>query len=254
MSEVLLYPRLQLRAARARLAEVVVASEPQLHAIAGVAHVDVVFPATGGRRTSNAELQSLRDRVLEIARNEGFPQPVRQEAAARFDVKAAIELSALPMAPGEAARDDVWAFMSLVLLPDVACWRFSDRNERRLLGGVRNVFQRMWWRAFVLRDPDSRDEWHLLRLPEDALVGLMERPGISSNPVVAVEIARTIESLAGSVAPGDREDAWRDAYKRVRQRIPIVNLDWLPSGELRSLLQGIAKDTADAFAEESITA
>jgi hypothetical protein len=225
----------------------------ELQGLAGVAHIDEVFPATGGKRVTTPILHNLRDRVLAVACAEGFPHEPKQEAAARFDVAAAIELSALPITSGEAARDDVWAFVTLVVLPDVACWRFPDRNERRLLGGVRNAFQRMWWRASVLRDPAQQDEWHLLRLPEDALVGLMERPGISSNPCVAVEIARAIERLAKTVPSSDREDAWRDAYKRIRQRFPILNFDWLPPGELHSLLEAITAETLYEFEEQEAT-
>jgi hypothetical protein len=228
-----------LRPARELLAALASVATPQLTGLAGLDHADAVFPATGGKRVVSPTLQSLRDRLLDIARAEGFPHEPRQEAAARFDVAAAIELSNLPMTTGEAGRDEVWTFITLVVLPDIACWRFPDRNERRLLGGVRNVFQRMWWRAYVLRDSSHKDEWHLLRLPEDALVGLMERPGISSNPAVAVEIGRMVEHLAARIASGDREDAWRDAYKRIRQRFPIVNFDWLPPRDLRALLNSI---------------
>jgi hypothetical protein len=248
MPDVLLYPRLSPRAARTLLVQLSQLTMPELQAVAGASHEDEVFPATGGTRATAPQLQALRERVVELAMSAGFPAEVGQDAAARFDVAVGAQLAALPMTPGEAARDDVWAFLTLVLLPDVACWRFPDRNERRLLGGVRNAFQRMWWRAFVLRDAEAQDPWHLLRLPEDALVGLMERPGISSNPRVALEIARTIEHLAGTVPSASREDAWRDAYKRIRQRIPIVNFDWFPPGELRALLQGIGNETRMKFA------
>jgi hypothetical protein len=206
-----------------------------------------VFPATGGTCLTEAPLQKVRAALLEAARSLGFPKAVKQDALVAFDAAAgSVLLKELPIVPGEGARDDVWSFLTLVLAPDLATWRFPDQNERRMLGGVRNTFQRLWWRAYLLHDPGKRDPWHLLRLPEDALVGLMERPGISSNPAVTKSIALGIEEIASRLPSASREDGWREAYKRIRQRFPLVNLDALSDQEVASQIGEICAAVIEA--------
>jgi hypothetical protein len=173
-------------------------------------------------------LHELRRSLVHDAHQLGFPGDARKGTVVSFDAKAArLLMEKLPIAPGEASRDDVWAFLTLVLLPDIATWRFSDQQSSRVLGGVRNAFQRLWWRAHVLHDAESKEPYALVELPEDALVGLMERPALSSNPKVALAVAKAVAKLANALPPSRREDAWRDLYKRVRQRLVLVNFDML---------------------------
>jgi hypothetical protein len=241
MVDVVLYPRLPRKAARERLLEVTQASMEKLGALASVSHRDAVFPATGGRRITEEVLLSIRESVVSCARDCGFPSASSKEMAASFDLQASSALASIPMCAGEGARDEVWSFMALVLLPDVACWRFPDRNERRLLGGVRNVFQRLWLRGQILAEPD------LIGLPEDALVGLMERPAISSNPVVARAIAKSVLRIARTIHGSVREDVWREAYKRIRQRAALVNFDALSDRELESQIRELEYKAIEKF-------
>jgi len=248
MADVFLFPRLPASAARARLSDVLGNSVAELSRQAATSHPEAVFAATGGRRIGEDLLKKLRAALVGAAHQLGFPNDTRQESIVAFDLAAGrVLLAELPIAPGEASRDEFWSFMSLVLAPDLATWRFSDQNERRLLGGVRNTFQRLWWRAYLLCEPQEPDPWRLLRLPEDALVGLMERPSISSNPTVTRSIARGIADIAANVNGSAREEAWRDAYKRVRQRFPLVNLDVLPPAEVASQIDSICRAVMAAF-------
>jgi uncharacterized protein DUF6339 len=241
MHEVFLFPRLSLRAARAHLQRIKGRSVADLSGIETPDSADVVYPATGGARVRAEVLQDIRGRLLESARGFGFPDS-RGGEPLKFDPEAAaILFQHVPICPGEASRDDVWSFMSICLLPDLTSWRFPDQNDRRFLGGVRNAFQRLWWRAAMLREDDAPDPWGLVRLPEDALVGLMERPGISSNRLVARAIASAVAKLAESLPSALREDAWRAAYKGIRQRIPLVNFDALSRGELATQLESLCQ-------------
>jgi hypothetical protein len=89
----------------------------------------------------------------------------------------------------------------------------------------------------MLQDTDHEaDPYWLLKLQEDALVGLMERPSLSSHPKVALVIAKGIHGLATKAVGSEREAAWRAAYKRIRQRIVLVNLEFLAEKDLRDLV------------------
>lgn len=145
----------------------------------------------GARRASEAELQALRDRIVEIARHWGFPEPgPARESRAGFDLEVAKLLGGeAPVPMEEALRDDVWSWIATILLPDVTFWRFQ-RAERRYRGGVRNTFQRLWMRGVALDRRTGDDRWDLIHLlPEDAQVQIFERPSLSSSIRVARAIA-----------------------------------------------------------------
>ena len=73
----------------------------------------VRFAATGGSRVRAAELQALRDGLLELARSSGMGAAPTRQATSRFDADAAAWLSQQPLfSTGEALRDDVWTFIS----------------------------------------------------------------------------------------------------------------------------------------------
>jgi hypothetical protein len=247
MIDSILYPRLPLRAARQRYIEIADKSSQSLGDMVSYGHPEATYAATGGSRVSGEVLTELRVAMLELAKRYGFPAAARREALLSFEPEAGALLHAtMPIQPGEACRDEVWSFLTLIMLPDMAAWRFAERNEARFIGGARNVFQRLWWRAHVLEDPEHADRWWLLRLPEDALVGLMERPGISSNRTVSRLIAREISRIA-ALPTNIREDAWRDAYKRIRQRFPLVNLEALPEVDCAAQIAEICRGTVIEF-------
>lgn len=238
-----LYPRLPPSAARNRIVEIKGRSPVDLGRLCTADSPQAIYPATGGVRVPRGLLAEVRNDLLVAARSLGFPEGNHANAV-QFDWAAApILLAGLRLHPAEACRNDVWSFLTMVLLPDLATWRFPNQNERRLLGGDRNTFQRLWWRAYLLADSSDEDPWRLLRLPEDAMVGLMERPGISSNPEVTRAIARTVATIAEALPNTKKEDGWRLAYKLIRQRIPLVNLDSLGPADLNEQLASITATT-----------
>jgi hypothetical protein len=241
MAEILLFPRLPLHPARLHLQHIKGRTATELSSLVTTCPLQAVYAATGGARIKSEVLSEVREYLLRSATQLGFPDRYAGEST-KFDVEAAaILFEHLPILPCEACRDEVWSFICIRLLPDLTTWRFPDQNDRRFLGGVRNAFQRLWWRAFLLRDDEAHDPWWLVRLPEDALVGLMERPGISSNRAVACSIARAVARLAKSLPPGLREEGWRIAYKLIRQRIPLVNLDAIPEADLTEQLNRLCE-------------
>jgi hypothetical protein len=240
MTEYRLFPRLPPLAARQRLSEITGRSPRDLEGAWALTHPAVVYGATGGARVGEDLLAELRARVVACVSELGFPGEVRQERRMSFDAAVARTLyETLPIGPGEASRDDVWSFVTLVVAPDIATWRFPEQEPHRLVGGVRNTLQRLWWRAHVLREDRGDDPFRLVLLPEDALVGLMERPALSSNRHVALPIARRVERLVTELPASTRMEAWREGYKRVRQRLAFVNLDALAAEDVDAHLASV---------------
>jgi len=242
-AEQLLFPRLSRIDSETQWQLVEELSVPELRDRSATVHEHAQFAATGGVRVTKQRLEELQNVIRSVAGRSGFPDSRSRNQAAEFDVEAAgVLLAEMGLSPGEAARNEIWSFVGLVLLPDVVRWRFPTAGAERFVGGAsqRNALQRLWWRAYVLRDESGQDELRLLRhLSEDALVQIMERSHLSRNKEVAREIAVQILDLQNTLPKGNVEGAVREAMKWMWCRNQVVSLDSLSSDQLRDQIHRI---------------
>lgn len=196
----------------------------------------VSFGASGG--TKNAQVAAEIARGLEtLARECGYPQRGNSEQRARFDRLAAVRLAQEEaLMSGEALRDDVWAFLTTAMAPDLVAWRFPERPLHRFAGGVRNAFQRLWVRGTVLdRGETHPDRWRLVEeLTEDAMVQIFERASLSGNDRIARTIAEEWVHTADDIGRAPMEAVMRRATKLIRLRNEIIDLSFLPDPDLTS--------------------
>jgi len=204
----------------------------------------VTYAPTGGVKFTEDNLTTLRTELLSLAKSEGFPHARTIDGQRSFDLKLARRFLNLPIVSAETLRDEVWAYLTCRLVPEVVAWRFRREGNdgwktsaERFLPGVRNTFQRLWWRVAILRDPtNEEDEIWLLDLnagglTDDNLAQLLERPGISTyhnlTKTIAHEFvryrqfAKTTDSLA-------EEDLLREAMVRISRLGAFANLDAIP--------------------------
>ena len=116
-------------------------------------HPMAEFAQTGGVRASKEDLLLFRYEILAIAQKYGYPNKTNQEGRSKFDSDCARWLcSESQLIVGDALRSETWSFLSLVLLPDVCYWRFSQTGLKKIhvIGGAKNLFKRLWRRAFLL--------------------------------------------------------------------------------------------------------
>lgn len=210
------------------------------------------FAASGGVREHRVA-EEIAATIRKTAEGCGFPTLSGQTGRAKFDRDAAIALASFgSLASGEGLRDDVWAYLTTVLLPDVVRWRFESKSQERFSGGVRNALQRLYMRASALDlGPEaSVDRWRLLRaLTEDAHVAIFERPLIGGNRVLAKAIAHGWAQAAASESKGNMEDIMRCAIKLLRLRYQIVDLGVLEDQELADTVASVFKDAAAQVAQ-----
>ena len=200
----------------------------------------VHFAASGGSPASTEQLLQLRAQVVEVAISEGFPERGAAQNRARFDAAAAAALAQDDLLrSAETLRDDVWAFLTTVLLADVCAWRFPERPAERFHGGVRNTLQRLWMRAVALdRGEGHPERWALLEvLSEDALVQITERPSIGADYRVARAFAEEWVSVAARVGRNRMEDLTRAAVIQVRLRNQIQLLSAMDDVILGAFMQ-----------------
>lgn len=205
---------------------------------------------SGGVR-ADAVAVDITVALREIAREAGFPTNKAQSAKAMFDQDAAIFLGQIAeLKTGEALRDDVWAFMTTILAPDIVEWRFTGKNRERFAGGVRNSFQRLWVRGTVLdRGEGHSKRWELIKeLTEDAMVQIFERASISGNPPLAKELAEGWLRTEKKLGRGPMEELMRSATKIIRVKNQIIDLSYLSPQEL-----GLVVSKAFSFSSVPLT-
>lgn len=245
----ILFPRLGKLDAERRFEEIQYLSVADL-LISDVRIADeATFAQTGGTRITREELKRIRQSVIKIAERFGFPAAGTEKTRAEFDAICAVWLrKQANIEIGEGFRDGVWAYLTIELLPDVAAWRFPNRNARRFIGGVRNAFQRLWRRAFLLDHADDAKTLrnYLRSLQEDSFVQLIERPGSSANPYIASRVAASWVRASEVPEFGPMENTHRKVMKELTQVGAVICLDYLPESELDSLLDKLYSEFGSA--------
>lgn len=194
---------------------------------------------TAALRASEPILQNLQKSMRECAVEFGYPGTTGTKSAqlTQFDRSAGrILFEKMPIVPADAASDDVWSFISLVVLPDVAFWRFPNRDKKphyeRILGRSRNVFRRLWWRTFTVGEELGAF------LLEDEATAIMERPSLGGNPRIATAMARThmewVSSTSRERLP--RTEVLREVAKRVLRLSMVATLSSLDDTELKDTM------------------
>ncbi|WP_081620997.1 hypothetical protein [Thioalkalivibrio sp. ALMg3] len=230
-----LFPRLDSFSANALWAEF--ASDEASIEFEDVRHPAVTFTATGGSRVDFEKLMAIRSDLLSIARDCGFPGERCGEMTRQFDFRVSrylVESSGVP--PCEAYRQGVWAYFTLVLLPDVTDWRYPGRKRERWTGGVRNTFGVLWRRGFLIGadhgDGRGSDWGSLEPLTQDALVQIVERPLLSASPRTARMIAAIWKKASEENRGGAMEAVTREAARNLIAYRVTQDLDGLSDQEL----------------------
>lgn len=207
----------------------------------------ISFAATGGARSERLAAQ-IGGELMKLAIQQGCPGPASDRQKHAFDVAAARWLALHEQAGSpELMRDDVWAFFSCVMLPEIVVWRYSRSQSARFAGGVRNTLQRLWMRGRTLdlREEAGEDRWRLLEgLSEDAMVQIFERASIAMNAPLARAIASGWLETADRIGRERMESVMRRATKLLRLRNQIIDLGFLNPAAL-------AQEVAEAFAKAS---
>ena len=192
--------------------------------------------APSGGSVSPELVGEIQREMTAIAKLHGYPRRASDRQKFAFDVEAAKWLAGHScLASSELLRDDVWAFLTCVMLQELVVWRYSARQRARFAGGVRNTFQRLWIRGRTLDLGEKVGErrWELLEgLSEDAMVQIFERASIASDARLAQAIARGWVNTANRIGRERMEDVMRRATKLLRLRNQIIDLTFLSLEDL----------------------
>jgi len=140
------------------------------------------------------------------------------------------------LSPYEAAQKPVWAYLTLRLLPDLAKTRFPHHALERYTGGERNVFRRLWQRAFILGGDLAAE------LQEDEHIKIFERGlSLGSNRIIAKCLAeKAIAMRAESKDSGETSRSSKimaEATKNLRRRLFVLNIQAMPEKGIREIIE-----------------
>ena len=227
-----LFPRLPRPAARQLLNEQTDRTLTELRAGARTSHPAAAPAPTGGSPVTEEVLEGLATAVRKAC-EEQWPEPVSRSKGASLDRAIGRALwDNLQIVRPDAANEGVWAFLSLVLLPDIAALRFPDRAESRLMGGARNVFRRPWERRVVLGELSDRHGSNGQFLGEDELVNIFERSRLARSH----ELARALAEHILSAEVANRSEYARELTKHVKRHLGAYNIDVLDTSAVRMLV------------------
>ena len=250
----LLIPQLPAAAAMPLLREIASGGALQSERVDRLHHPQAYTMPTGGSPLQDSLLTGLRDAVLAAAGEHGFPD-ARPSGFLAFELKVAEILARWEplwidgQPSGEALRNDCWSFLTVIVLPDVAVWRWPPKEESadakawkgRMLGGLRNTFQRIYRRVMCLdRGADHPDRWGLIReLQEDDFFNILERPGLSSNRDIAICLAEEYLAMKQRLSNQSaflRSAVYRKATIAIRAYGVVQPLDLLAAETRRQIV------------------
>ena len=182
-----------------------------------------------------------------VAEKAGYPESLKGRTQ-DFDRPCGSELyRAMGIVPADAAAEQVWTFLTLVVVPEIGPWRFPDRPDERLLGRPRNVLRRLWWRAWALGADLEYAPDGCRPLGEDEAVQILERPSLGGNQRVAGALRNALWRAEAKGLPIARSEFMRQMTLRVRAAKSHILLDALGDAQLEELIDACAAASVQAL-------
>ena len=206
---------------------------------------------SGLRLADESAINSVRERVREIADECGFPMEMNLQTQQHFDRQLGTELlQIINVAPVFAAKREMWTFLSCVVLPELAPWRYTsdEVHKDRVLGGDRDLLRSRWWRAWSLGPDLTFAPKNRTPLREDEFTSIMERPAIGYTPRLAAAARDCIWRHENHV--GNRRMTFtRGLTRRIVSERTFRMLDLLSDEELSDVLDDMAREVRKSLAE-----
>jgi hypothetical protein len=240
-----LFPRLAREEARRLLTGRVGLSLAELEDLGELGHPAAAPAATGGTPATEAVIEEVQKEVRRVAVDAGYPQRLPRGREQSFDRPcASVIYQSMGIVPADAAEEGVWTFLSVVVLPEIAPWRYPNPPEERVLGRPRNVLRRLWWRAWTFGpDLDFAPEG-ATPLGEDEFVQVMERSSLAGSQPIARAIRRALWRAQADGIPVARSELMRELTRRVRATRSHVALEVLDDDTIDRIVGDLVPQAA----------
>ena len=194
-----------------------------------------------GSRISKDELLKLRDDIISMAEEEGFPdrKPSDKSEGTTFDRKLAEFLySNLDITPSMASDIEMWAYLNIILIPDVVTWRWLNKgvvNPERFILPTRNYLGSLWW-SYVIYRYDSNDSDKYDTISADQFAGFFERTNSRGLPNYIHKFVLFLEKQASIDHKKVENDVIREMNKLLKIEFAYRDYLCLSEEEIDALL------------------
>jgi len=220
-----------------------------------------IYSSIGGRKITEEKIKEIRENIKKIAIDNNFPNTPSTMNTQKFDRESTMYLfENLNISPNEASKNEIWNFISCILLPDIVYWRYffkenkinptKDALNDRYLGGRRNCFQKLWWRALVFRNLNNNGNKYefLLIFNGDDFRELEERTSIYGNINLCREVARNYNEIKNKFTEKlVNRDLFRDVLRRIIRYMPWLSFEILTQRELQTTVKEIFVESLEVF-------
>ena len=221
------------------------------------------FTTTGGQRIPTSYLNDLRKEVYEAAIRFGFPNKKKSYLDFEYQVaKIFFDSSFLWIdndcnPTGEALRNNFWAYLTILLLPDIATWRWGFPKDniptkawsgRMIGGGIRNTFQRIFRRVVSFdrgkNFPDSERLELIKQLNEDEFQAIIERTSLSASSKLSIFCAEEIicRKPNKNISEKMKQFIYRQSSIDLTAYGKVQAVDLLSENELKELVFSVFKN------------
>ena len=242
-----LFPRIAMKSEALMIARQAQDLGPtELAAISCSTYPGLKYSTTGGHPVDANKLEDIRRQVITCAGDYGYPKSINSSSINAFDYELSqILYREMLITPNEAAQTGIWEFLSCLLMPDIVSFRFPRKDGttlERFLGGPRNTFERLWWRAFIFNEdalPDSQK--FLCQLREDELVQIMERRAICGNRRLVRQTCSSFLTYVGDRKVRNRMELMREVQKRILRLTSIISFDAIDDTQLKDRVNAVVE-------------
>lgn len=204
-----------------------------------------------GQRVTENDLADLRETIRTLADECGFPNSIARSRQVEFDRRLGTELHRRVVVPEfYAAQSGMWVFLSCVVFPELAHWRYPGTVHRdRFLGGDRDLLRSRWWRAWSLEDLTFAEPG-CTPLGEDEFTNIMERPTIGYTPKLSRAVRDCIWRHEGA-CNGQRMTFTRGLTRRIVSERAFRSFDGLSAETLAEELDMLADEVLAAMEDSN---
>ncbi|TDL98660.1 hypothetical protein ERX27_02470 [Macrococcus brunensis] len=179
--------------------------------------VNPINPPESMRELRNQMIEA-RDRIFEDLNLDGA-----NKLGYEFDLKYGIAIysllnEAIGFTNRIAAKDDIWRYLSVNVIPDVVHARWGKHEDRYFRNSRRIWLKTIWWYVALSWHNNAEETYQLLKNnTTDTIMNLVERPGIGYH----IELYREIMLQYNDHEDNDR-NLFRSVLKLNTARLAVV--------------------------------
>jgi len=188
-----------------------------------------------GDRSEGKDISALREKIMTLVKEEGLTSSTSRAAMTKFDHKLGLSLLEwLDITPSIAADIGMWAYLNIILVPDLIKIRWTIKgkiNSERFYGNTRNYLGSLWWGAYL-----ASDEQLYNHLSADEFVGWFERTSIRGYPNYINIFIHFFRAKIKEYKQLNPTDTYRDLIKEINRRLAFINYFALSSENFENIV------------------